>query len=332
MKIQIWGLFLVMVVLMACGRSGESNYSEEMDRIDLDADYSQMDGPIVEAHSLMGAGLVRPDFDEETTTQLTKYLREAVENYHENPNDVESIIWIGRRTAYLWRYQDAILVFTDGISEYPNDPRLYRHRGHRYITVREFNNAVDDLTKASELIADIKDEIEPDGAPNEANIPVSTLYFNIYYHLGLAHYLLEELSDAAKTFEMSLAVSKNNDTMVSSIDWLYITYRRMGEHSKARALLSRVDRDTKVLESQSYLRRLLMYKGLEKPENLLHDVNANPLDLVTQGYGVAMWYLHEGDHQKAMQILKDIIETNYWAAFGYIAAEADLARFQALSL
>lgn len=332
MKIQIWGLFLVMVVLMACGRSGESNYSEEMDRIDLDADYSQMDGPIVEAHSLMGAGLVRPDFDEETTTQLTKYLREAVENYHENPNDVESIIWIGRRTAYLWRYQDAILVFTDGISEYPNDPRLYRHRGHRYITVREFNNAVDDLTKASELIADIKDEIEPDGAPNEANIPVSTLYFNIYYHLGLAHYLLEELSDAAKAFEMSLAVSKNNDTMVSSIDWLYITYRRMGEHSKARALLSRVDRDTKVLESQSYLRRLLMYKGLEKPENLLHDVNANPLDLVTQGYGVAMWYLHEGDHQKAMQILKDIIETNYWAAFGYIAAEADLARFQALSL
>jgi tetratricopeptide (TPR) repeat protein len=332
MKIQILGLFLVMVVLIACGRSGGSNYSEEMDRIDSNGDYSYSGGPIVEAHSLMGAGLVRPDFDEETTAQLTNNLREAVENYHENPDDVESIIWVGRRTAYLWRYQDAILVFSDGISEYPDDPRLYRHRGHRYITVREFNNAVDDLTKATELIANIADEIEPDGAPNEANIPVTTLYFNIYYHLGLAHYLLEEFSDAAKAFEMSLAVSKNNDTMVSSIDWLYITYRRMGEHSKAKALLSRVDRNTKVLESQSYLRRLLMYKGLEKPENLLGDTDANPLDLVTQGYGVAMWYMHEGDHQKAIQILEDIIETNYWAAFGYIAAEADLARFQALSL
>jgi tetratricopeptide (TPR) repeat protein len=332
MKNTFWGLFLSLVVLFACGRSEESTYSEEMDRIDSNGNYSPLDGPIVEAHSLMGAGLVRPDFDEETATQLNIYLREAVENYHVNPNDVESIIWVGRRTAYLWRYQDAILVFSDGISEYPNDPRLYRHRGHRYITVREFNNAVNDLTKAVELVADIKDEIEPDGAPNEANIPVTTLYFNIYYHLGLAHYLLEEFSDAAKAFEKSLEVSKNNDTMVSSIDWLYITYRRMGDHNRAETLLSRIDRNVEVVESQSYLRRLLMYKGVEKPQNLLDDVNANPLDLVTQGYGVAMWYLHEGDTQKAMQILEEIIETNYWAAFGYIAAEADLARFQALSL
>ena len=80
----------------------------------------------------------------------------------------------------------------------PNEPRLYRHRGHRYITIRKFDLAIADLRKASQLIAGKPDEIEPDGAPNKAGIPRSTLQSNIWYHLGLAQYLAGDFERGAR--------------------------------------------------------------------------------------------------------------------------------------
>ena len=64
----------------------------------------------------------------------------------------DAMIWVGRRLGYLWRYQDSIAQFSKGIERYPNDPRFYRHRGHRYITVRQFDKAVADFDKAVTLI------------------------------------------------------------------------------------------------------------------------------------------------------------------------------------
>ena len=49
--------------------------------------------------------------------------------------------------------------------------------------------AIADLRRASQLVAGKPDEVEPDGAPNKAGIPRSTLQSNIWYHLGLAQYL-----------------------------------------------------------------------------------------------------------------------------------------------
>lgn len=280
---------------------------------------------IVEAQSLLGEGLVRPDFDEETMNRLTNNLRDAIEQFNESPNDPESIIWVARRTAYLWRYQDAIYILTDGINEHPDNPRFYRHRGHRYITIREFDNAIEDLLKAVTLIRGQEDEIEQDGAPNEANIPVSTLHFNIYYHLGVAYYLNGQFDFAVDAFENTLEVSRNNDTKVSTVDWLYMSYLRNGQTEKAQNLINEFDTDIQVIESHSYLNRIKLYKGQLKPEDLLDAGDNNTLNLLTQGYGVAMWYYYAGETDRAKSILSDIIETNYWAAFGYIAAEAEIA-------
>lgn len=281
-----------------------------------------LNSPIIEATAINGVGLVRPDFDPETTERLTNNLKEAIENYTENPDDPESIIWVARHTAYLWRYQDAIYILTDGLTDYPNDARFYRHRGHRYITIREFDKAIADLEKASELIEGTPDEVEPDGAPNSANIPVSTLHFNVYYHLGLAYYLTFDYEKAANQFQKALNVSKNNDTVVSATDWLYISLMKSGQRSKANGLLANTDTSMEVIESQSYLTRLKLYKGELSPEELL-DAD-NDLNILTQGYGLAQYYFIQGDSIKANEILNEVIETNYWAAFGYIAAEVDL--------
>ncbi len=78
---------------------------------------------------------------------------------------------------------------------------MYRHRGHRYITLREFDKAIADFNKAVELIEGTDDIVEPDGAPNAAGIPTSTLHTNIWYHLGLAHYLKGDFAAALLAYE-----------------------------------------------------------------------------------------------------------------------------------
>ena len=75
-------------------------------------------------------------------------------------------------------------MFTKGIALYPDNPKFYRHRGHRYITTRQFAEGAGRLREGRALIKGKPDEIEPDGAPNPAGKPRSTLQFNIWYHLG----------------------------------------------------------------------------------------------------------------------------------------------------
>jgi hypothetical protein len=91
---------------------------------------------------------------------------------------------VGRRTAYLGRFTDAIAIFSSGLAKYRGDARLYRHRGHRYLTIRHFDRAIGDLLYAVQLTRGKPDQVEPDGQPNAKNIPTSTLQSNIWYHLG----------------------------------------------------------------------------------------------------------------------------------------------------
>ena len=113
-------------------------------------------------------------------------LRSAERKYKADSLNDEHIIWYGRRLAYLGKYNDAIAVYTKGIDLHPNNARFYRHRAHRYISLRCYDNAITDLKKAVELVRDQVDEIEQDGIPNEMNFPTSTLQTYIYYHLGLS--------------------------------------------------------------------------------------------------------------------------------------------------
>ena len=86
-----------------------------------------------------------------------------------------------------------------------------------------------------------------------------------------------------------------------------------------------------VIENASYHKLLMMYKGATDADTLLAASKANPLDAVTIGYGVANWHLYHGRRNDARDILSTIVEqyaTTQWPGFGYIAAEADLARMR----
>jgi tetratricopeptide (TPR) repeat protein len=283
--------------------------------------------PAPEATSLFGKPLVSVPPTGEQKVRLEADLTGAQADYDRNPRSADSTIWLGRRLAYLGHFGQAIDVYSRGIQQHPDEPRLYRHRGHRYITIRKFALAIADLRKASQLIAGKPDEVEPDGAPNKAGIPRSTLQSNIWYHLGLAQYLTGDFAAALSSYREGMKVSNvNDDMLVATTDWLYMTLRRLKRDADARQVLEPIREQMDVLENTAYHQRLLMYKGLRAPGSILNLNTADDVQIATQGYGVGNWYLVNGDRTKAKEIYEKVVTGRAWGAFGYIASEADLKR------
>lgn len=319
-------MVLGVAILMSC--NGPSVKSTEPQPL---AEATGGVAPQPEAVGLDGRELFPPAESEESFRKKDSLLLEARRRYEADPDNLDNIIWLGRRTAYLYRYREAIDIYSQGLEKFPKSPELYRHRGHRYISTRQFDKALADFEKAASLVDRHQLEIEPDGQPNSLNIPLSNLQFNIWYHWGLTHYLRGEFVEAALRYEECLGFSNNPDLLVATTDWLYMTYRRLGDTEKARTILETIRPDLQVIENASYLRRLLMYKGLLNPEDLLDLTNEAPeaqLDIVTQGYGVGNWYLYNDQPDQAKAIFAKILTTNQWSAFGFIAAEADLVRMR----
>ncbi|MES1243822.1 MAG: tetratricopeptide repeat protein [Acidobacteriota bacterium] len=282
-----------------------------------------------EAVSLFGEPLAPPVLSPGTRADREAKLAAARAEARARPDDVEAMIWLGRRAAYLGRYREAIEVYTRALAAHPDEPRLLRHRGHRYLSIRRFDLAVQDLERAAQLVAGQPDEVEPDGLPNARNIPVSTLQTNIWYHLGLAHYFLggaSGMAGARKAFEECLRLSTNADMRVSATHWLYMTLRRQGRAGEAEALLEPIRPDMDVIENRAYHLLTLMYKG-DIPPDAIPGLDNGGADAPTLGYGLGDWYLYNGRRDEAVKAFREILTwKDQWSSFGYIAAEADLKR------
>ena len=281
--------------------------------------------PRQEGVSLLGQPLISPEISPAVRTRLEEDLAQAKAELDRNPGNPEAIIWVGRRTAYLGRYREAIAIYSGGIEKHPGNAKLLRHRGHRYLTVREIEKAVADLEKAADLMTGKPDEIEPDGIPNEKGIPTSTTQTNIWYHLGLTYYVGGRFADARRAFSTCMEYSKNDDMIVATVYWLYLTLRQLGLNAEAGKLLERIHGEMDVIENFSYYELLLLYKGERSPESLLDSTEADAVTSATLLYGLAKWHSMMGASEKAAAVFQKIVEGEQWAPFGYLAAEAELA-------
>jgi tetratricopeptide (TPR) repeat protein len=288
-----------------------------------------------QARSLLGGELYPPQLAREVRERYEARLAEARQAWERTPENADSLIWLGRRTAYLGDYREAIRIFTEGLELHPDDARFLRHRGHRWISLREFDRAIADLQDASARVAGTEDRVEPDGLPNARGIPTSTLHFNIWYHLGLAHYLAGEYEQALLAWNECLRVSRHPDSVVATTYWLNNTLRRLalteakpGLAARADSLLAEISPDMEIIESTSYLDLLLMHKGERSVEEVLAAAGGEgELASTTTLYGVGMWHLVRGFSEPARQFFLQAVENpDQWPAFGYIAAEAELAR------
>lgn len=287
--------------------------------------------PGVQAVSFLGDTLRAPDLPVAVRETYLERYREAEDALAADPDDVDALIWMGRRTAYLGQYREAIDIFSHAIGLRPDDARLYRHRGHRYLTVREPRLAIADFERAVVLIEGTEDEVEPDGLPNAMGIPTSTLHFNIWYHLGLAHYLLGDFEAADAAYRACMAASVHPDSVVATAYWWYLTLRRLGRDADAARVLDGIRADMDIIESTAYLDLLLLFKGERTLEQVAGpDGGDATLQGTTVAYGVGAWHLLNGRRADAERVFGRILEgRSQWAAFGYQAAEAEVARMGA---
>jgi tetratricopeptide (TPR) repeat protein len=171
-----------------------------------------------------------------------------------------------------------------------------------------------------------KDEPEPGSDPKQP--ATTTLQYGIFYHLGLAHYLKGDFAAAEKAYRRCLETARGSDENLAGVsDWLYMTLRREGKDKETAALLEPIRSDMKAGDSRVYLNRLLMYKGVYAPEDLLR-AGGDALARATYGYCVGNFQLVSGRAAEARATFEQVTALEQWAAFGYIAAEAELVRMR----
>jgi tetratricopeptide (TPR) repeat protein len=239
-----------------------------------------------------------------------------------DPKNVDLILAAARARDGALQFHAAIDLYTRGLALAPQDVRLLRFRGHRYISTHRFDLAVADLSKAVAL------------APSS---------FDVTYHLGLAHFLKGEFAQAARVYRSCLDATSDptplppgwrsctttratdNDRVAVS-DWLYRALRRAGQHDEARALAATFGAGLKIGENEAYFTALRFYQGAVAEADAMTPAAKNENRLVTIGYGIATFHLANGDTRRACELMRRIAEEPNWNAFGVIAAEADLAR------
>jgi tetratricopeptide (TPR) repeat protein len=287
--------------------------------------------PAFQTVSLLGDTLRAFPLAADVREKYAAQLADAQRAYEHTPTDVDSIIWYARRLGYLGQLRESIEIYTRGITLYPDNPWLYRHRGHRYLSVRDFPAAVKDLERATELVKGKPDEIEPDGQPNAQNSPIGTLHSNIGYHLALAHYLMGDFTVAARIAQLEVDAASNDDRRVSMAHWLYMSLRRSGRDAEAAQVLAPITRDMTVIENQAYHRLLLLYKGELPADSVLTAAPTGELSVkdASAAYGVANWHWYNGRKAEGEALWRRIVAGGQWGAFGTVAAEAELARLAA---
>lgn len=261
----------------------------------------------------------------EPTPSAVEKLAVAKAEWKADETNADKLIWYGRWLAYNGRYRDAIKIFSRGQYEHIEDMRMQRHLGHRYITIREFDRALGELEYAALHVSGAPDQVEPDGMPNAMNIPVSTLNSNIFYHLGLAHYLKGNLEEALQAWTSDLSLAVNDDMKVATLHWVYMTLRELGRPQEAFDALSEVTAEMNIIENMAYQKLCLFYKG----EITIEELTGGAYSAIMNDamlYGIGNWYLYNNsDTETAKEYFNKIFIGGAWASFGYIAAEVKAA-------
>jgi tetratricopeptide (TPR) repeat protein len=302
---------LILVLLPACS-------GPEPDAPSTGTTFAVAMEPGQQAVSLFG----EPLFEQEDTTGA---VAEADAALAEAPDDVERLIAAGRVRRDFWQYRQAMDLYTRAIELAPDDWRAYRYRGHRHISLREFDAAIRDLEAAR------------DRAP---------LNWDVSYHLGLAYFLEGRFDDAtdeylrcmglAESAEAAAAQSEDfrscsqneadPESFVAMTEWAVRAALRAGRDDVAATLLEAVPDDLTISENIAYYHDLLLYKGLKTTEELLDPGPDAPYRRETVGYGVANWLLVQGDTAAAIELLEELVEDPWWPGFGRISAEVELYR------
>jgi tetratricopeptide (TPR) repeat protein len=271
--------------------------------------------------------------DEDAYEAKLKQLQEdyegSLEEYAEDPDDPERIIWLGRRTGILGCFVEAVTIYSRGIEKHPADPRFPRFRGHRFAILRRLDLAIADLERAAVLIEGRPDEEEfyASGGRSEDKLGMSSFNWNVWYHLGFAYFAAGRFGDSVRAYRRCMEGADNTESVVATSHWLYMALLRHGDDSSATRLLEGVQSGLELVEVGDYYETLLMYKGESSPEDLLEKARTQGhVRFITRGQAVANLYMTRGEIGKAVDVFREVHATGEWSAGVHLIAESELRR------
>jgi tetratricopeptide (TPR) repeat protein len=224
-----------------------------------------------------------------------------------DPRNVEKIIALGLAQATIRQYHDAIATFTLGMKIAPGNPLLYRWRGHRYISIGEFDKALADLTRGNAL--------------DSSN-------YDIWYHLGVARFELGEFSQAADAFARAQRRAPNANELAGSTDWLWMSLSRANRVAEAQKALAPITDTLPITTATAYAQRLKLYRGVSSPGQVVTAADTAAVQLATLSFGVGNWYLVRGETARARSWFERAVASGGWPAFAFFAAERELQRLR----
>lgn len=224
-----------------------------------------------------------------------------------HPRDMQKYIALGTAQAGARQMQEAVQTFTRALAIWPDSAILWRWRGHRNLSVRNFDRAMADLTHGYGMD--------------------STVY-GILYHLGVLRFVRGDFNAAADAFRRAQPLAPDAGELAGSTDWLWMSLMRAGRASEASAMLAR--RPDSLQTTAAYARRLKMYRGEITPEQLITPADTSDIDVATLQYGLGDWYVIHGDTAKARAAFERSVKSGGWPAFGFIASEEELRRLEAV--
>lgn len=230
-------------------------------------------------------------------------VRRAEQALAADPRNVQRFIALGVAQAGPRQMREAVQTFTRALAIAPNDPMLYRWRGHRNLSVRNFDAAMADLTRGYGL---------------------DSTNYGILYHLGVLRFVRGDFNAAADAFARAQPRAPDGGELAGATDWLWMSLQRAGRGAEASAMLAR--RPDTLPATNAYVRRLKLYRGEIGPDAVLTPTDTGDVDVATLSFGLGNWYLVKGDTVRARELFRRSIASGGWPAFGFIASEAELAR------
>ena len=265
-----------------------------------------------------------------------------------DPKNLDLLVAAARARDTALQFDGSIPMYTKAIGQAPNDVRAYRFRGHRYISTRKFDLAIKDLEHALALAPSSYDVVYHLGLAYfmTAQFPAAAATYRACLERTIPGPKLPEgwrdcamlLGGAAPAVAgrgaaasgapaAPAAPAADDDSRIGITDWLYRSLRRAGRAEEAMVVLSSIRDGLTVKENEAYYRALLFYKGARTEAQALPAEAFKENTGVSVGYGLANFYLAEGQTAKACALMRRIVlDDAHWNAFGYIGAETELTR------
>jgi len=270
-----------------------------------------------------------PEKYQEKLRELENNYSRAFFDYEKDQNNPEKLLWLGRRTGILGNFMEAAALYSKGVEKWPDDPRFYRFRGHRFVILRRLELAIRDFERAAELIKDRPDEPElyASGGKSEDKMGVASFNWNVYYHQGFTYYAAGMYEKALEAYLDCMEAADNFESRVATSHWLYMPLIRLGRWSEAEKLLEPIEPDMKLTEVGDYYETLLMYKGYSTPEELLDKArDEGTVRFMTRGQAIGNLYMAKGETEKAVEVYREILRNGSWTGGVFLCAEAELKR------